>query len=91
MLKEESLTMGTDGSPGLWRRSLSANQEHFLSADRQRANSSMSWKQEPAGGGQHNPFSLWLLGREVEELVMSVILRACLCACEPCFLLCFLL
>lgn len=77
VVKEESLTMWTDGSPGLRRRSMSANQEHFLSADRQRANSSMSWKQEPVGGGQHNPFSLWVLHREVKKLVMSVIPRAC--------------
>lgn len=70
--------MWTDGSPGLQRRSMSANQEHFLSAERQRANSSMSWKQEVVGGSQHNPFSLWVLRSEVKELVMSEILRACL-------------
>lgn len=32
------------------------------------------------GGSQHNPFSLWVLRGEMKELVMSVILRACLCA-----------
>lgn len=30
------------------------------------------------GGSQHNRFSLWVLRSEVKELVMSVILRACL-------------
>lgn len=44
VVRRESLTMWTDGSPGLRRRSMSANQEHFLSAGRQRASSSMSWK-----------------------------------------------
>ena len=38
------LTMWTDGGPGWRRRSVSANQEHFLSAGRRRASSSMSWK-----------------------------------------------
>lgn len=54
--KEERLPMWTDGSPGLRRRSLSANQEHFLSADRQRANSSMSWKLGTGGGRSAEPF-----------------------------------
>lgn len=30
------------------------------------------------GGSQHNRVSLWVLRSEVKELVMSVILRACL-------------
>lgn len=44
VVRGESLTMWTDGSPGLRRQSMSANREHFLSAGRQRASSSMSWK-----------------------------------------------